>query len=161
MRRIQRRQLVEPRTERLEPPGGCRCGIAAALVEQTATLVLLPNPNASRADYVEGLKLTDAEYRVVVSLDERSRCFLVKQGHASAVCRLDLDGLDDMLAVISASTDNIGVMHQVIAERAAATGVPVEELRPEQWLDEFQARRRGRRAEIPDRTDSTQGAGHG
>src|SRR5690606_37012632 len=56
---------------------------AATLGEQTATLVLLPNPNASREDYVEGLKLTDAEYRVVVALDERSRCFLVKQGHAS------------------------------------------------------------------------------
>ena len=143
------------------PEDALASDIAAALVEQTATLVLLPNPNASRTDYVDGLKLTDAEYRVVVSLDERSRCFLVKQGHASAVCRLDLDGLDDMLAVISASTDNIGVMHQVIAERAAAMGVPVEELRPEQWLDAFQARRRGRRAEAPDRMDSTQGAGHG
>jgi type IV secretion system protein VirB4 len=128
------------------PEDALASDIAAALVEQTATLVLLPNPNANREDYVEGLKLTDAEYRVVVSLDERSRCFLVKQGHASAVCRLDLEGLDDVLAVISASTDNIEVMHRVIAERAEALGAPPGMLGPEQWLAEFQARRKGRRA---------------
>ncbi|MEN1957522.1 VirB4 family type IV secretion/conjugal transfer ATPase [Luteimonas changyuni] len=128
------------------PEDALASDIAAALVEQTATLVLLPNPNASRKDYVDGLKLTDAEYRVVVSLDERSRCFLVKQGHASAVCRLDLDGLDDVLAVISASTDNIEVMHTVIGDNAAALGVREDALRPEQWLAGFQARRKGRRS---------------
>jgi type IV secretion system protein VirB4 len=125
------------------PEDALSSDIAAALIEQTATLVLLPNPNASRADYVDGLKLTEAEYRVVLSLDERSRCFLVKQGHASSVCRLDLNGLDDALAVISASTDNIEVMHRVLAERAHALGTTPDELRPGQWLDAFQALRCG------------------
>lgn len=125
------------------PEDALASDIAAALVEQTATLVLLPNPNASRADYVDGLKLTDAEFRVVLSLDERSRCFLVKQGHASSVCRLDLGGLDDALAVISASTDNIEVMHRVMAERAAMHGVAPDDLAPGQWLDAFQAERKG------------------
>ena len=127
------------------PEDALASDIAAALVEQTATLVLLPNPNASRRDYVEGLKLTEAEYRVVVSLDERSRSFLVKQGHASAVCRLDLEGLDDILAVISASTDNIAVLHEVVAEQAAERGVAPDALRPQDWLGAFQARRKDRR----------------
>ncbi len=61
------------------PEDALASDISAALIEQTATLILLPNPNASRDDYVNGLKLSDAEYLVVVSLDERSRCFLVKQ----------------------------------------------------------------------------------
>ncbi|MBB1471449.1 MULTISPECIES: VirB4 family type IV secretion/conjugal transfer ATPase [unclassified Luteimonas] len=125
------------------PEDALSSDIAAALVEQTATLVLLPNPNANRADYVDGLKLTEAEFRVVLSLDERSRCFLVKQGHASSVCRLDLDGLDDALAVISASTDNIEVMHRVLAEQARIHGIPADDLRPVQWLEAFQAARRG------------------
>src|SRR3546814_670245 len=77
------------------PEDALQSDISAALIEQTATLVLLPNPNASREDYVEGLKLTDAEYQVVKSLDERSRCFLVKQGHASSVCTLNLRGMDE------------------------------------------------------------------
>lgn len=125
------------------PEDALASDIASALIEQTATMILLPNPNASREDYIEGLKLTEAEYQVVVSLDERSRCFLVKQGHASSVCQLNLRGMDDSLAVISASTDNIEIMHEVMRERAAAEGVTVEELRPEQWLQAFYDNRKG------------------
>ncbi|RZJ27186.1 MAG: VirB4 family type IV secretion/conjugal transfer ATPase, partial [Brevundimonas sp.] len=110
------------------PEDALASDISAALIEQTATMVLLPNPNASRDDYINGLKLTEAEYQVVVSLDERSRCFLVKQGHASSVCQLNLRGMDDALAVISASTDNIDIMHQVLAEQAALRGLSEEEL---------------------------------
>jgi type IV secretion system protein VirB4 len=123
------------------PEDALKSDIAAALVEQTATMILLPNPSASRDDYIGGLKLTDAEYDVVVSLDERSRCFLVKQGHASSVCQLNLRGMDDALAVISASTDNIEIMRQVLERQAIVLGVPEDELRPEHWLHEFHARR--------------------
>jgi type IV secretion system protein VirB4 len=125
------------------PEDALASDIAAALIEQTATMILLPNPNASRDDYINGLKLTEAEYQVVVSLDERSRCFLVKQGHASSVCQLNLRGMDDALAVISASTDNIEIMHQVLAERAREEGIESDELRPEQWLEQFYASRKG------------------
>ena len=125
------------------PEDALASDIAAALVEQTATMILLPNPNASREDYVQGLKLTEAEYQVVVSLDERSRRFLVKQGHASSVCQLDLRGMDDALAVISASTDNIQVMDEVLQARAIETALSIDELRPEQWLDAFYANRKG------------------
>ncbi|WP_036144081.1 VirB4 family type IV secretion/conjugal transfer ATPase [Luteibacter sp. 9135] len=125
------------------PEDALASDIASALIEQTATMILLPNPNASREDYVDGLKLTDAEYQVVVSLDERSRCFLVKQGHASAVCQLNLRGMDDALAVISASTDNIEIMHEVLQVRAEAEGVHTDELRPEQWLETFYENRKG------------------
>lgn len=125
------------------PEDALASDIAAALIEQTATMILLPNPNASREDYVNGLKLTEAEYQVVVSLDERSRCFLVKQGHASAVCQLNLRGMDDALSVISASTDNIEIMHQVLHQRAHTEGVSVDGLRPEQWLNDFYENRKG------------------
>jgi type IV secretion system protein VirB4 len=125
------------------PEDALASDIAAALIEQTATMILLPNPNASRDDYIDGLKLTEAEFQVVVGLDERSRCFLVKQGHASSVCQLNLRGMDDVLAVISASTDNIEIMHQVLAERASAMGISVDALQPEQWIEHFYARRKG------------------
>ncbi|TCV97225.1 type IV secretion system protein VirB4 [Luteibacter rhizovicinus] len=125
------------------PEDALASDISAALIEQTATMILLPNPNASREDYIDGLKLTDAEYQVVVSLDERSRCFLVKQGHASSVCQLNLRGMDDALAVISASTDNIEIMHDILRERAAAEGVSADDLRPDQWLNTFYENRKG------------------
>ncbi|MGH8050729.1 MAG: VirB4 family type IV secretion/conjugal transfer ATPase [Arenimonas sp.] len=125
------------------PEDALRSDIAASLIEQTATMILLPNPNASRDDYVNGLKLTESEYLVVKSLDERSRCFLVKQGHASSVCQLNLRGMDDELAVISASTDNIEIMHRVLEQRAKIEGVLPSELTPEQWLQHFYDQRKG------------------
>ncbi|MCX7041171.1 MAG: VirB4 family type IV secretion/conjugal transfer ATPase, partial [Gammaproteobacteria bacterium] len=125
------------------PEDALKSSIAAALIEQTATMILLPNPNANREDYIEGLKLTDAEYQVVKSLDERSRCFLVKQGHASSVCQLNLRGMDDALAVISASTDNIEILHQVLSDRAAEKGGTTDALLPEDWLEDFYANRKG------------------
>jgi type IV secretion system protein VirB4 len=119
-------------------------------------MILLPNPNASREDYVDGLKLTDAEYQVVVSLDERSRRFLVKQGHSAAVCQLNLRGMDDALAVISASTDNIEIMHTILEERAVAEGIDASALRPEQWLEQFYENRRGSgKKQTPSPTQST------
>ena len=125
------------------PEDALRSDISAALIEQTATMILLPNPNADRKDYIEGLKLTEAEYNVVVSLDERSRCFLVKQGHGSAVCQLNLRGMDDELAVISASTDNIAIMDRIMHETAAQHGVTINQLSPEDWLQQFYDQRKG------------------
>jgi type IV secretion system protein VirB4 len=125
------------------PEDALASDISAALIEQTATLILLPNPNASRKDYVEGLKLTEAEFEVVRSLDERSRSFLVKQGHASTVCQLNLRGLDDALAVISSSTDNIEIMHRIVAEQAASLRIEYGDLDPERWLPAFYAQRKG------------------
>lgn len=125
------------------PEDALKSDISAALIEQTATMILLPNPNASREDYIEGLKLTEAEFNVVKGLDERSRCFLVKQGHGSTVCQLNLRGMDDELAVISASTDNIEVLHQVLADKSRESGVPAGDLTPDQWLQDFYDRRKG------------------
>lgn len=125
------------------PEDALKSDISAALIEQTATLILLPNPNASKSDYMDGLKLTEAEFRVVTALDERSRCFLVKQGHASSVCQLNLRGMDDILSVISASTDNIDIMHRVLQTAAVRNRITVDELTPEQWLEDFYKNRKG------------------
>ena len=125
------------------PEDALASDIAASLIEQTATMILLPNPNASKEDYIDGLKLTNAEYQVVVSLDERSRCFLVKQGHASSVCQLNLRGMDDALSVISASTDNIEVMHEVLQGIGTAKSIPPNDLKPEDWLKTFYKNRKG------------------
>ena len=125
------------------PEDALKSDISAALIEQTATMILLPNPNANREDYIDGLKLTDAEFQVIKGLDERSRCFLVKQGHASTVCQLNLRGMDDALAVISASTDNIEILHQVLDRKARFLHVSPGELTPEQWLQDFYDHRKG------------------
>jgi type IV secretion system protein VirB4 len=134
------------------PEDALKSDIAAALVEQTATLILLPNPNADRRDYVEGLKLSDAEYKIVRELDERSRSFLVKQGHHSALCQLKLGDMPDALSVISASTDNIEVMRTLITQaqlslsgdaKSLGNDSAFEAISADCWLPDFYRLRKG------------------
>jgi len=119
------------------PEDALRSDIAGAIVEQMATLILLPNPGANREDYIDGLKLNEAQYELVRSMGERSRCFLVKQGDEVAMCRLDLQGMDDVLAVLSASADNVALLHQVLDQAARASAVHRDDLQPGQWLQVF------------------------
>lgn len=90
--------------------------IGRTMVEQSVTQIYLPNPRADRADYVDGFKLTEAEFEVVRSLDEASRTFLVKQGMTSAICRFDLGGVSDVLSVLSGTTENVARLDAIRAD---------------------------------------------
>jgi type IV secretion system protein VirB4 len=75
--------------------------ISTALVEQTATMVFMPNSRARFEDYCEGFGLTDHELALIRSLPAHSRCFLVRQPDASVVVRLDLSGAPEVLTILS------------------------------------------------------------
>jgi type IV secretion system protein VirB4 len=75
--------------------------ISTALVEQTATMIFMPNARARAEDYCEGFGLTDHELDVIRTLPAHSRCFLVRQPDASVVVRLDLSGMPEILTVLS------------------------------------------------------------
>ena len=75
--------------------------ISTALVEQTATLIFMPNVRARAEDYCEGFGLTAHELDLIRTLPAQSRCFLVRQADASVVVRLDLSGMPDLLTVLS------------------------------------------------------------
>ena len=76
--------------------------ISRTIIEQTPTKVFFPNPDANAAEYTDGFGLSEREFRLVKEqLEPGSRMFLVKQGHHSVVCQLDLKGFDAELAVIS------------------------------------------------------------
>jgi type IV secretion system protein VirB4 len=111
--------------------------IARALVEQTATFLFLPNPRADHDDYVNGFKLSEAEFNIVRNLGENSRMFLVKQGQRSAIGKLDLAGLSDILDVLSGTTDNVELLDEI----RAGTGDD-----PSRWLPVFHERLAQRRA---------------
>jgi len=91
--------------------------IARTLVEQTPTKIFFPNDKATEADYVQGFGLTIQEYLLLKEgLEPGSRMFLIKQGHHSVVCELNLRGFDYELNVISGRIANIEVMNRIIAE---------------------------------------------
>ena len=75
--------------------------IATALVEQTATMLFMPNARARYEDYCQGFGLTEHELDLIRTLPAQSRCFLIRQSDASVVVRLDLSGMPEVLSVLS------------------------------------------------------------
>lgn len=114
-----------------EPGDALESPIARTIISQCATLILLPNPSGNRADYVDGLKLTDAEFDLVMSLPTDSRKFVIKQGGSCAVCSMNLDGFGDELLLFSGSPDRAELMEEVIADVGSD---------PERWIPAFVSR---------------------
>jgi len=106
--------------------------IATALVEQTATMIFMPNTRARAEDYCDGFGLTHHELDLIRTLPAHSRCFLVRQPDASAVVRLDLSGMPEVLAVLSGRESTVRRLDALRAELGdapsawfpALTGMP-------------------------------------
>ncbi len=81
--------------------------IAAALVEQTATMIFTPNPKARAEDYCQGFGLSAHELELIRQLPAHSRCFLVRHANHSVVARLDLSGMPDLLTVLSGRESSV------------------------------------------------------
>ncbi len=129
------------------PEDAVRCPVFAEIRDQTATKVYLPNPDATAEGY-KLLNLTDREFGALKRLDKESRTFLIKQSNQSAFATLDLAGMDDEIAVLSGSLDNVAIWETAGAE---AGGDPVKRMAL------FQARRKGKRrnaAAAPDAVDA-------
>jgi type IV secretion system protein VirB4 len=78
---------------------------------------------------VQGFGLSVQEYLLLKEgLEPGSRMFLIKQGHHSVVCELNLRGFEYELNVISGRIANIEVMNRIIAEVGDD---------PAQWLPRF------------------------
>src|SRR5438105_2797267 len=102
--------------------------ISRTIIEQTPTKVFFPNGEASAAEYMQGFGLSEREFKLVKEqLDPGSRMFLIKQGHHSVVCRLDLKGCEAELAVISGSARDLERVRRLIAShgRDPALWLPV------------------------------------
>jgi len=81
--------------------------ISTALVEQTATMVFMPNSRARPEEYCDGFGLTEHELALIRSLPAHSRCFLVRQPDASVVVRLDLSGAPEVLTILSGRESSV------------------------------------------------------
>jgi type IV secretion system protein VirB4 len=101
--------------------------ISRTIIEQTPTKIFFPNVDANAEEYIAGFGLTEREFKLVKEqLEPGSRMFLVKQGHHSVVCQLDLKGFDAELAVISGRASAVERMHRLIDEHgtSAAAWLP-------------------------------------
>lgn len=111
----------------------CTGAIAATLANQFPTRIIFPNSSASRADYIDGLKLTEKEFALVrTGMNEKPGSFLIKKGHESVVVSADLSGMNNILSILSGSEDNCIIARQVINELGNDPAI---------WLPEFFKRR--------------------
>jgi type IV secretion system protein VirB4 len=116
------------------PADALKSKISETIIEQCATKILMPNPNATEEHYMRGLHLTRAEFQLIkTELSPESRRFLVKQGHESVVVELDLHGLDDELAVLSGRASTVAILDEIRAELGDDPAI---------WLPEFHRRRK-------------------
>ena len=107
--------------------------ISAALVEQTATMIFTPNPRARAEDYCEGFGLTIHELDIIRTLPMQSRCFLLRQGDASAVLRLDLAGMEDIVTILSGRESTVRRLDMLRGEHGDHPGGWYEALTGAVW----------------------------
>jgi type IV secretion system protein VirB4 len=112
--------------------------IGTTLREQCVTQIFLPNPGADVEDYVDGFKLTPAEFDTIKQLSPESRMFLVKQGERSTVCSLNLYGFADELEVLTGTPESVHILEQVRNELQSDD--------PDQWMQPFLERLKSHKA---------------
>jgi len=111
------------------PSDALGSAISRTIIEQTPTKILFPNSDANVAEYIEGFGLSEREFKLLKEqLEPGSRMFLVKQGHYSVVCQLDLKGFDAALAVISGRASSVERLHALMAQVGED---------PKEWLPLF------------------------
>lgn len=113
------------------PSDALGSAISRTIIEQTPTKILFPNSDANAEEYMEGFGLSEREFKLIKEqLEPGSRMFLVKQGHYSVVCQLDLKGFDGELKVISGRASSVERLQRIIARVGPD---------PTDWLGFFQS----------------------
>lgn len=102
--------------------------IANTLIEQSATHIFFPNPRADLESHGSGLGLSSREVEWIKTTDPASRSFLIKHGQESVIARLRLNGMDDLLKVLSGRAETIHEL-TVLREQLGDD--------PKQWLPVF------------------------
>ena len=98
--------------------------------QQIPTKIFFGDEGASREDLVDGMGLTEAEFLAVTRrLPNLRHTFLMKRPGGSVLCRFDMSGARDKIAVISARRATHDLMNRLIALHGSE---------PEAWVPHFE-----------------------
>lgn len=111
-----------------------RSPISRTIVEQTPTKIFFPNIEAMEDEYTRGFGLSHREFALIRQIDPASRRFLVRQGHHSVLCNLDLQGCVPELRVMASRRSDVDQMRTLMEQFGS---------RPQDWVRHFLA------AEVP------------
>lgn len=116
------------------PADAIKSPIFNAIVEQTPTKIMLPNPDAEYKNEdgsgYSRVGLTEKEFEVLHKLGLSSRTFLVKQGNQSAFAMLDLYGFSNEISILSSSKKNVILLDEILE-------VMGKDTKAEEWLPIF------------------------
>jgi len=108
--------------------------IGTTIIEQSPTQIFYPNPDADYKSHCEAFNLSDKEFDLIKNqLNPAERCFLIKQGRNSVVGKLNLKGMNDVLAVLSGRESTVRLLDEIRAEHGDDPAV---------WLPIFHERRK-------------------
>jgi type IV secretion system protein VirB4 len=88
----------------------------AEIMKEVATQIYLPDETADET-YAASFGLNEREITYLTVMNTDDRHFLLKRGKSSIVIELNLSGMKDIIAVLSASADHLHAMDQAIEAR--------------------------------------------
>lgn len=104
--------------------------LSKAVFADMATQIYLPDAMPGDA-YKTVFGLNDTEFSFLELMDPGQRHFLLKKGHEAIVACLSLDGMENIMNVLSATPHSLEIMRQAIRERGPE---------PNAWLPVFMER---------------------
>jgi type IV secretion system protein VirB4 len=101
--------------------------ISDTLIQQTATQIFLPNLKATDV-YKTAFMLSQREYMLIKTTDPGSRYFLIKQGVNAVIAKVNLNGMDNVINVLSGRADTVVLLSKVMEKHGSD---------PKKWLPVF------------------------
>jgi type IV secretion system protein VirB4 len=112
--------------------------ISKSINESAFCKIFFPNPSADKKVYMDELDLSEHEYQLIKTMPDDQHYFLLNHGRStnkqSVVVRVNLDGMDDVIAVISAREETLKLLDEILAEYGNDPSI---------WLPIFYKKRKG------------------
>lgn len=89
-----------------------KSSISDTLIQQTATQIFLPNLKATDI-YRSAFMLSQREYILIKTTDPTTRYFLIKQGIDAVVAKVNLEGMDNIISVLSGRVETVILLDQI------------------------------------------------
>ena len=93
-----------------------RSPVANTIIEQSATNLFFPNPKADIEATQKAFRLSEREMDWILRTDPQARAFLIKHGRDSVIARIRLQGMEDLIKVLSGRAETVAELDRLRAE---------------------------------------------
>lgn len=115
------------------PESVVNSALSAQFLDNCATNIFFCNAKANYEKHYKHFNVSVSEFDFIKNTPRERRLFLYKQSEESAICQLNLTGMDDAMAVYSANKTTVRLLEQIREEVGDD---------PRIWLPLFHERRR-------------------